>query len=134
MCNRVCHTVTENMLMVNFSLIFKPKRQCSVHLFFNWSLRIKDKTTISLTFKMLHLREGSSTRQVRTMFAFNIIVSIFVKLFMVLILHLRQLFIVNIYVIRSCSNLPFWYCWSRCWRQPIPRSLNHPPYLSIFHQ
>ena len=40
---------------------------------------------------MLHLREGSSTRQVRTMFAFNIIVSIFVKLFMVLILTLKTI-------------------------------------------
>jgi hypothetical protein len=33
MCNKVCHAVRENALTVNCSLIFKPKRQCIVHLF-----------------------------------------------------------------------------------------------------
>ena len=96
MCNEVCHTVRENALTVNCSLIFKPKRQCIVHLFF-FSLTIKDKTNISLTFKILHLRQGSFTHNVRTIFTLKIIVSIFVKLFLILVLHLRQFFIVRIF-------------------------------------
>ena len=44
MCNMVCHTVRENALTVNCSLIFKPKRQCIVRLFSIFSLTIKDKT------------------------------------------------------------------------------------------
>ena len=79
-------TVTENALTVNCSLIFKPKRQCIVHFF---PLTIKDKTNISLTFKILHLRQY-------TMFTLKIIVGIFVKLFMILVLHLRPFFIVRI--------------------------------------
>jgi hypothetical protein len=86
MCNKVCHTVRENALTVNCSLIFKPKRQCIVHLFF--PLTIKDKTNISLTFKILHLRLGSFTRKVRSIFTrkvrsiftLKIIVSIFSEL------------------------------------------------------
>jgi len=48
-----------------------------------FSLTIKDKTNISLTFKILHLRQGSFTRKVRTIFTLKIIVSIFVKLFLI---------------------------------------------------
>ena len=56
-----------------------------------FSLTIKDKTNI------LHLRQGSFTRKVRTVFTLKIIVSIFVKLFLILVLHLRQFFIVRIF-------------------------------------
>ena len=58
----------------------------SFFLFF--SLMIKDKTKISLTIKILHLGQGSFTRKVRTIFSLKIIVSIFVKLFLILVLHL----------------------------------------------
>ena len=50
------------------------------------------KTNISLTFKILHLRQGSFTRKVRTIFTLKIIVSIFVKLFLILVLHLTTIF------------------------------------------
>ena len=60
--------VRENALTVNCSLI-------SI-----FSLTLKDKTNISLTFKILHLRQGSFTRKVRTIFTLKIIVGIFVKL------------------------------------------------------
>ena len=100
MCNKVCHTVTENALTVNCSLIFKPKRQCIVHLFFSlfFSLTIKDKTNI------LHLRQGSFTRKVRTVFTLKIMVSIFVKLFLILVLHLRQFLIVRIFMKRATGD------------------------------
>ena len=88
MCNKVCHTVTENALTVNCSLSF-------VSIF---SLTIKDKTNISLTFKILHLRQGSFTHNVRTIFTLKIIVSIFVKLLLILVLHLRQFFFLRIFV------------------------------------
>ena len=109
--------VRENALTMNCSLIFKSKRQYIVHLFFLFfSLTIKDKTKISLTIKILHLRQSSFTRKVRTIFTLNIIVSIFVKLFLILVLHLRQFFIVRIFVKRatdarvaSCKTL-WWYC------------------------
>ena len=102
MCNEVCYTVRENALTVNCSLIFKPKRQFIVHLFFLFfSLTIKDKTNISLKIKILHLRQGSFTRKVRTIFTLKIIVSIFVKLFLILVLHLRQFFIEIIFVKRA---------------------------------
>ena len=65
------------------------------------SLTIKDKTKISLTINILHLGQGSFTRKVRTIFTLKIIVSIFVKLFLILVLHLRQFFIVRIYVKRA---------------------------------
>jgi hypothetical protein len=90
MCNEVCHTVRENALTVNCSLIFKPKRQCIVHLFF--PLTIKDKINISLMFKILHLRQGSFTRKVMTIFTLKIIVSIFVKLFLILVFTLKTIF------------------------------------------
>jgi hypothetical protein len=67
---------------------------------FIFSLTIKDKTNISLTIKILHLRQGSFTRKVRTIFTLKIIVGIFVKLFLILVLHLRQFFIVRIFVKR----------------------------------
>ena len=52
-----------------------------------FTLTLKDKTNISLTFKILHLQQGSFTRKVRTIFKPKIIVSIFVKLFLILVLH-----------------------------------------------
>ena len=42
-------------------------------------------TNISLTIKILHLRQGSFTRKVRIIFTLKIIVSIFVKLFLILV-------------------------------------------------
>ena len=91
---------SENALTGNCSLIFKPKRQCIVHLFFSsiFSLTIKDKTNI------LHLRQGSLTRKVRTVFTLKIIVSIFMKLFLILVLHLQQFFIVRILVKRAIGT------------------------------
>ena len=88
--------------------------------FFSFSLTIKDKTNISLTFKILHLRLGSFTRKVRTIFTLKIVVSFFVKLFLILVLHLQQFFFVRICVKRAtgiqrkkdqqtaspCSHLP----------------------------
>jgi hypothetical protein len=50
---------------------------------------------------MLHLGQGSFTRKVRTIFTLKIIVSIFVKLSVILVLHLRQFFIVRIFVKRA---------------------------------
>jgi hypothetical protein len=67
----------------------------------SFSLTIKDKIKISLTIKILPLGQGSFTRKVRTIFTLKIIVSIFVKLFLILILHLRQFFIVRIFVKRA---------------------------------
>ena len=62
---------------------------------------IKDKNKISLTIKILHLGQGSFIRKVRTIFTLKIIASIFVKLFLILVLHLRQFFIVIIFVKRA---------------------------------
>jgi hypothetical protein len=98
MCNKVCHTVRENALTVNCSLIFQPKRQYIVHLFSIFSLMIKDKTNI------LHLRQGSFTRKFRTVYTLKIIVSIIVKLFLILVLHLRKIFIVRIFVKRATGH------------------------------
>jgi hypothetical protein len=53
------------------------------------------KTKISLTIKILHLGQGS--------FTLKIIVSIFVKLFLILVLHLRQFFIVRIFVKKATA-------------------------------
>jgi hypothetical protein len=86
---------------MNCSLIFKSKRQYIVHLFSIFSLTIKDKTKISLTIKILHLGQDSFTRKVRTIFTLKVIVSIFVKLFLILVLRLRQFFIVRIFVKRA---------------------------------
>jgi hypothetical protein len=73
------------------------------------SLKKKKSLTIKDTFNILHLLQGSNTHKVRTMFALKIIISIFVKLFMVLIFHLRQLFIVRIFVKRA-AGLPCSKC------------------------
>ena len=78
--------------------------EASIHrpsFFLFFSLTIKDKTKISLPIKILHLGQGSFTRKVRTIFTLKIIVSIFVKLFLILVLHLRQFFIVRIFVKRA---------------------------------
>ena len=60
-----------------------------------FSLTIKDKTNISLKIKILHLRHGSFTRKVRTIFTLKIIVTIFVKLFLILVLHLAIFYRMN---------------------------------------
>jgi hypothetical protein len=73
------------------------------------SLTIKDKTKISLTIQILLLGQGSFTRKVRTIFTLKIIVSIFVNLFLILVLHLRQFFIVRIFVKRATGKLAFMY-------------------------
>jgi hypothetical protein len=52
-----------------------------------------DFRKISLTIKIL--------RKVKTIFTLKIIVSIFVKHFLILVLHLRQFFIVRIFVKRA---------------------------------
>jgi hypothetical protein len=53
---------------------------------------VKDLPMIDAQFR------GSFTPKVRTIFTLKIIVSIFVKLFLILVLHLRQFFIVRIFV------------------------------------
>ena len=58
--------------------------------------------------KILHLGQGSFTRKVRTIFTLKIIVSIFVKLFLILVLHLRQFFIVRIFVKRATGDYTEW--------------------------
>ena len=55
--------------------------------------------------QILHLGQGSFARKVRTIFTLKIIVSIFVKLFLILVLHLRQFFIVRIFVKRATDLL-----------------------------
>jgi hypothetical protein len=94
--------------MVNCSFILEQKHECSGNvLFIFFSLTITDKTNISLTFKILHVRQGIFTRKVRTIFTLKIIISIFVKLFLILVLHLRQFFIVIIFVKRATGHLSF---------------------------
>jgi hypothetical protein len=85
--------------LLSYFQVEAPIHRPSFFLFF--SLTIKDKTKISLTIKILHLGQGSFTRKVRTIFTLKIIVSIFVKLFLILVLHLRQFFIVRIFVKRA---------------------------------
>jgi hypothetical protein len=58
---------------------FTSANASSILFFLFFPLTIKDKTNISLTFKILHLWQSSFTRRVRTIFTLNIIVSIFVK-------------------------------------------------------
>jgi hypothetical protein len=89
--------------LLSYFQVEAPIHRPSVFLFF--SLTIKDKTQISLTIKILHLGQGSFTRKVRTIFTLKIIVSIFVKLFLILDLHLRQFFIVRIFVKRATVPL-----------------------------
>jgi hypothetical protein len=85
--------------LLSYFQVEAPIHRPSFFLFF--SLTIKDKTNISLTIKILHLGQGSFTRKVRTIFTLKIIVSIFVKIFLILVLHLRQFFIVRIFVKRA---------------------------------
>jgi len=68
MCNEVCHTVRENALTMNCSYFQAEAPMHRPSFFSILSLTIKDKTNISLTFKILHLRQGSFTRRVRTIF------------------------------------------------------------------
>ena len=85
--------------LLSYFQVEAPIHHPSFFQFF--SLTIKDKTKISLTIKILHLGQGSFTRKIRTIFTLKIIVSIFVKLFLILVLHLRQFFIVRIFVKRA---------------------------------
>ena len=85
--------------LLSYFQVEAPIHRPSCFLFF--SLTIKDKTKISLTIKILHLGQGSFTRKARNIFTLKIIVSIFVKLFLILVLHLRQFFIVKIVVKRA---------------------------------
>jgi hypothetical protein len=84
-----------------YGMYFQAEAPMHPSFFSIFSLTIKDKTNISLTFKILHLRQNSFTRKVMTIFTLKIIVSIFVKLFLILVLHLRQFFIVRIFVKRA---------------------------------
>jgi hypothetical protein len=88
--------------LLSYFQVEAPIHHPSFFLFF--SLTIKDKTKISLTIKILHLGQGSFTRKVRTIFTLKITVSIFVKLFLILVLHLRQFFIVRIFVKRATGT------------------------------
>ena len=90
--------------MLSYFQVEAPIHRPSFFLFF--SLKIKDKTKISLTIKILHLGQGSFTRKVRTIFTLKIIVSIFVKLFLILVLHLRQFFILRIFVKKATGTVP----------------------------
>ena len=80
-------------------LILNRSANASSVFFLFFSLTIKDKTN------SLHLRQGSFTRKVRTIFTLKIIVSIFVKLFLILVLHLGQFFIVRFFVKRATGLL-----------------------------
>jgi hypothetical protein len=48
------------------------------------------------------------SRKVRTIFILKIIVNIFVKFFLILVLHLRQFFIVRIFVKRATDTIQTW--------------------------
>ena len=85
--------------LLSYFQVEAPIHRPSFFLFF--SLTMKDKTNISLTIKILHLGQGSFTRKVRTIFTLKIIISIFVKLFLILVLHLRQFFIARLFVKRA---------------------------------
>ena len=85
--------------MLSYFQFEAPIHRPSFFQFF--SPTITDKTKISLTIKILHLGQGSFTRKARNIFTLKIIVSIFVKLFLILDLHLRQFFIVRIVVKRA---------------------------------
>jgi hypothetical protein len=88
--------------LLSYFQVEAPIHRPSFFLFF--SLAIKDKTKISLIIKILHLGQSSFSRKVRTIFTLKIIVSIFVKLFLILVLHLRQFFIVIIFVKRATDE------------------------------
>ena len=97
--------------LLSYFQVEAPIHRPSFFLFF--SLTIKDKTKISLTIKTLHLGQGSFTRKVRTIFTLKIIVSIFVKIFLILVLHLRQFFIVRIFVKRATVVYKIYWEWNR---------------------
>ena len=94
----------DNDELLSYFQVEAPIHRPSFFLFF-FSLTIKDKTKISLTIKILHLGQDSFTRKARTIFTLKIIVSIFLKLFLILVLHLRQFFIVIIFVKRATEVL-----------------------------
>ena len=87
--------------LLSYFQVDAPIHRPSFFLFF--SLAIKDKTKISLTIKILHLGQGS-LRKIRTICTLKIIVNIFVKLFLILVLHLRQFVIVRIFVKRATER------------------------------
>jgi hypothetical protein len=101
-------TKTIRIILINFRFQIgndrQSKRLLSYFQVLFFSLTIKDKTNISLTIKILHLEQGSFTRKVSTIFTLKIIVSIFVKLFLILVLHLRQFFIARIFVKRATGH------------------------------
>ena len=80
--------------LLSYFQVEAPIHRPSFFLFF--SLTIKDKTKISLTIKILHLGQGSFTRKVRTIFTLKIIVSIFVKLFLIFVKRATDLQIANL--------------------------------------
>ena len=88
--------------LLSYFQVEAPIHRPSFFLFF--SLAIKNKIKISLTIKILHLGQGSFTRKVRTIFTLKIIVSIFMKLFLILDLYLRHFFIVRIFVKRATEH------------------------------
>ena len=70
---------------------------------FLFSLTIKDKTNISLTFKILHIRQGSFTRKVRTIFTLKIIVNYVCETLYDLSFTLANNFIVRVFVKRAAG-------------------------------
>jgi hypothetical protein len=108
-CARFCPTpLRKGCLKVKLSVVFSGVDIYRENAIIRWgvseapslgvfirftSLAIKDKTNISLTIKILHLRQDSFTRKVRTIFTLKIIVSIFVKLFLILVLHFVRIFV-----------------------------------------
>ena len=97
--------------LLSYFQVEVPIHRPSFFLFF--SLTIKD------TIKILHLGQGSFTRKVRTIFTLKIIVSIFVKLFLILVLHLRQFFIVIIFVKRATAVLVSISAVHESWKKSI---------------
>jgi hypothetical protein len=83
-----------------------------IWLIFCWTRFIHYKCCMIIW--ILHLGQGSFTRKVRTIFTLKIIVSIFVKLFLILVLHLRQFFIVRIFVKRATGLFLYSLCTQPC--------------------
>ena len=92
------HRKCANDELLSYFQVEAPIHRPSFFLFF------------SLTIKILHLGQGSFTRKVRTIFTLKIIVNIFVKLFLILVLHLRQFVIVRIFVKWATGRepTPYW--------------------------
>jgi hypothetical protein len=80
----------------------------SVHLHFQCSkvYHLHDRKNQDNSFNFRF--QIGNDRQVRTIFTLKIIVSIFVKLFLILVLHLRQFFIVRIFVKRATELYIIW--------------------------